>query len=211
MASFDTSYSLVMRHEGGYANVAGDKGGMTYKGIARNFQPGWGGWVIVDEWRASKGGELPRNFTIPDTKLEAAVRGFYQGLWNKSMAGHFRSQDIANLYFDFYVHSAQAVREVQKVLMRNGHAIKVDNAPGWQTINAINGERDQAALHDQIKYARLDYLKAIAAQGSNMQFYQGWLARIMQFPDLSAGQAAGIGAVVLALLVAGLYFIFTQK
>ena len=37
MAEFETAYYLTNKIEGGYANDQDDKGGETYRGIARNF------------------------------------------------------------------------------------------------------------------------------------------------------------------------------
>ena len=40
-----------MKDEGGYVlhEVPGDTGGMTYAGIARNKNPQWNGWALVDK------------------------------------------------------------------------------------------------------------------------------------------------------------------
>jgi len=40
-----------MQDEGGYVlhEVPGDTGGMTYAGIARNKNPQWPGWALVDK------------------------------------------------------------------------------------------------------------------------------------------------------------------
>lgn len=48
MADFLQAYESMIRNEGGYTlhTVAGDRGGMTYAGIARNFHPNWPGWAL---------------------------------------------------------------------------------------------------------------------------------------------------------------------
>lgn len=48
MADFHTAYGPIKHFEGGWCNVAGDAGGETYAGIARNFFPGWEGWKFID-------------------------------------------------------------------------------------------------------------------------------------------------------------------
>ena len=35
--------------EGAFANVVGDKGGITFKGIARTYNARWDGWRIIDK------------------------------------------------------------------------------------------------------------------------------------------------------------------
>ena len=208
MAAFDPIFSRVLRHEGYYANLSGDQGGMTYAGIARNFQGSWQGWKIIDQVIAMRGGtDLPNNHYINDPLLDQYVRDFYLELWRKSMAGTIQNQDIAHLYFDFYVHSRKAIREVQKVLVSMGYQIATDNKPGNATIFAINSHPDPAGLHDAIKRQRISYLNEISAYGSNAQFLPGWLARLADFPDLSAPQKTiAIGAIIVVSLI-GLYLL----
>lgn len=42
MADFNPAFEAMIKDEGGYVlhNVEGDRGGMTYAGIARNMNPG---------------------------------------------------------------------------------------------------------------------------------------------------------------------------
>lgn len=47
--NFLKSYDILIKHEGGYVNDPDDKGGETYKGIARKFNPDWKGWKIIDK------------------------------------------------------------------------------------------------------------------------------------------------------------------
>ena len=59
MADFLQAFESMIRNEGGYKlhSVEGDRGGMTYAGIARNFHPNWPGWAAIDAG------------DIPDTEL----------------------------------------------------------------------------------------------------------------------------------------------
>lgn len=188
MAVFDPIFTQVMKHEGFYANLAGDKGGMTYAGIARNFHGSWQGWPIIDQVIDMNGGrDLPNNHYINDPLLDQYVRDFYLGIWQKSLAGYIHNQAIAHIYFDFYVNSRMAVKEVQKVLQSLGHRLSADNIPGNITLSAINNHPDQAALHDAIKETRRAYYYKIASYDQNAQFLQGWLKRLSDFPTLSTG------------------------
>ena len=213
MRSFDPIFTQILRHEGYFANLSGDKGGMTYAGIARNFNPSWYGWRIVDSAITKNGGlNLPNNYRINDATLDQYVRDFYLEKWRKSMAGNIRNQQIAHLYFDFYIHSGKAVREVQEVLLRLGHRIAVDNIPGPQTIGAINSHADQAALHDAIKAHRISYLHEISKYGSNANFLPGWLARLADFPALSmpSKNTTIVVGSFLALVITG-YMLYKKK
>ena len=40
--------NLIYKSEGGYANMEGDSGGETYKGISRKWFPKWEGLKIID-------------------------------------------------------------------------------------------------------------------------------------------------------------------
>ena len=44
MATFDPAFDKMIRNEGGFklTNIAGDRGGQTYAGIARNVHPDCG-------------------------------------------------------------------------------------------------------------------------------------------------------------------------
>ncbi|NDF50116.1 MAG: surface-binding protein, partial [Betaproteobacteria bacterium] len=50
MADFAPAYEAMIRNEGGYVlhDVPGDRGGQTYAGIARNMNPRWPGWALID-------------------------------------------------------------------------------------------------------------------------------------------------------------------
>ena len=49
MADFLQAFESMIRNEGGYKlhSAEGDRGGMTYAGIARNFHPTWPGWAAM--------------------------------------------------------------------------------------------------------------------------------------------------------------------
>ena len=57
--AFSQAFAATMQHEGGYANVQGDKGGETYMGISRVYWPSWPGWPVIDDWRAERINALP--------------------------------------------------------------------------------------------------------------------------------------------------------
>ena len=49
MADFKEAFELTLAHEGGYVKDPDDRGGETYKGIARRYNPGWSGWARIDK------------------------------------------------------------------------------------------------------------------------------------------------------------------
>lgn len=114
MAEFLAAHRKTAVSEGGYANVSGDRGGETYKGIARNFWPKWAGWVIVDKHKP-----LKHNAKIKDTELESLVNQFYKrNFWDVLSGDAIDDQETAYKLYDFGVTSGQprSVTQIQKVL-----------------------------------------------------------------------------------------------
>ena len=72
MASFKAQYNELIKREGNYhSGVIGgkvDKGGETYRGIARKYNPDWAGWKIIDSLK-SKGAIAFNSEIHADNKL----------------------------------------------------------------------------------------------------------------------------------------------
>lgn len=206
MADFLTAYrTYIEPNEGGYSNVPQDKGGETYAGIARAFHPKWEGWTIIDMKKSRyKDGVIPRNTKFPD--IQFLVERFYRDMWDRNYFGQIHSQDIANLLFDYYVHSGSyAVKAIQKLA-----GAVTDGVMGPKTIQAINTYPNQARLHDNLKAQREAFLESlIKADPSQEVFRGGWMARIARFPDLLSpgGTAAIIGFAAIALV----FFLMAQS
>lgn len=112
MADFKIAYKRTAKSEGGWNHVAGDRGGETYKGIARKFWPEWLGWKLVD---AAK--PLKHNQVIKSAPLDNLVMDFYKkNFWNPVQGDHLRFQDFANELYDMAVNSgtSTAIRTAQK-------------------------------------------------------------------------------------------------
>lgn len=183
MASFDIAYHIVHGNEGGYANVANDKGGETYCGISRRWHPTWGGWLLVDMWKAANG--MPRRgaFLSIDGLVEE-VLGFYRNTWDDLSGDQLRNQDVANQMYDFATGTGKAVQIMQNVLIGMGFPLKADNAFGPKTLAAIN-QADPATFYNRLKAARIAYYHYLVAQDATQEVHlAGWLARANRFLDL---------------------------
>jgi lysozyme family protein len=215
MASFDIAYTRFVKPiEGGYANIAADKGGETYAGIARKYWPKWSGWPYIDSVKASNGGKIKWNTKFP--QLDSAVTAFYKVMWDKNYFGYIQSQDVANILFDWYVNSGGSAFDtrpeetygIQEILNKwFGKNISADGAMGMQTVNAINSV-DSAKLNNIIIEQRkvfYDYL--VKHNSSQSTFYKGWLDRLSKFPTL---KAAGVSIGIIAVIAIGIYFAFSQ-
>lgn len=202
-ALFPPSYSLVRKHEGYYLNDPKDLGGETYAGVARKIWPSWSGWAVVDAWKRKMGRSLNTNEALPaESGIEAHVERFYNDRWNASKAGLIDDQDVANIFFDFYILAAKAVATFQEVLRDLGQSVSVDNVPGSQTMAAANAV-NPAALYQKYKEARIQYHHDRVNSGAvSASFLPGWIKRTMDFPDKAVPIAIG------GVLVAGTVLFF---
>lgn len=177
MADFDRAYGEVLKNEGGYVNHPADRGGETYKGIARNMQKGWAGWAIIDreKTQAMFPSRLEQN-----QELQSLVRGFYRTqFWNVVRGDAITHQSVANMLFDFSVNMgiSAGVQLVQRACVILGKAISVDGVVGGGTLNAVNSlvARDLVQVIKACAAAR--YLQLVEGRIQNRAFIKGWLNR----------------------------------
>ena len=93
MAQFEKHIEKLIVKEGGYKliNVKNDRGGQTYAGIARNFNPEWDGWDYVDS-----GQPVPKS----------AVHAYYKrNYWDALKLDDVRSDATAEVMFSCCVLS----------------------------------------------------------------------------------------------------------
>jgi len=200
---FEQAIKETLAHEGYYANHANDKGGETYRGIARNYHPTWEGWPIVDREKKILG-PLKNNHKVDHPLIEGYVIKFYkQKFWDKIHLDKVKDPNMQHIIFDAYVNSGgNGIKVLQNTLNKSfGKNLKVDGAQGLQTIAAINSVNPQS-LFNAYKQAREDYYRQIA-HGKNSVFLKGWLNRINSFNYA----AVGIGLVSLAALGVGGFFL----
>ncbi|MCU4158377.1 hypothetical protein J1N10_20565 [Carboxylicivirga sp. A043] len=179
MKTFDELFDGVIKHEGYYANVEGDRGGETYMGVARNLHPDWEGWQYIDAYKETYG-KIPWNFKIDVPQLTQLVKDFYKQTFYK----RFKVDDISNgslqeIIFDWCVNSGVwGARGVQRVLNQFFDAdLKMDGIIGKMTLTAIANCQPKE-LFGEIKKARIRYYHKIAKKGKNHLFLEGWLNRI---------------------------------
>lgn len=114
MADFIIAYKKTGGFEGGWNHVKNDRGGETYKGIARKYWPKWEGWKIVDKKKPLRHGAI-----IRDPELEKLVQGFYKKqFWDIVSGDDIEDQDTANTLYDFGVNAGQgrSIQNIQIVL-----------------------------------------------------------------------------------------------
>lgn len=164
MAEFAPIYERMILDEGGYrlTNVAGDRGGMTYAGIARNRHPGWVGWSYIDK------GETPPT---------ALVREFYRSqFWNPIRGDQIVNQIVANDVFNFAVNAGigPAVKLAQITV-----GVASDGVVGPVTLAALNkvDPHDFNKAYALAKIAR--YRDIVQRDRSQSKFLLGWINRTL--------------------------------
>lgn len=179
MVNFEPAFKLLMLYEGGYANNKKDKGGETYRGIARNYWPEWVGWKLIDhikEYEATRLNKLNRIMEQSES-LNECVKMFYQKeFWNKNNLNLIDEQSVANFLLDFFVNSGFGVSIIQKLV-----DVETDNVCGSKTIKAINDFCNKLGLKEALSemvQARVSYLKSLA--GFNV-FGDGWIRRAKSY------------------------------
>lgn len=196
--AFSPAYAIVKVNEGGYVNDPVDKGGETYAGIARNIFGSWEGWSIIDAKKYRYANKIiPTNEKFTD--LDFLVTRFYQGLWDKYRYGEINSQPIANLMFDFSVHSGagNANKAIQKIL-----GITADGVMGSGTIAAINKANEQQT-YSALLAARKAFLEKVITNNAGYEkFRAGFAKRLAQFEQFIT-TPGGMGTGVIAVLAIG--------
>lgn len=164
MADFLPAFETMIVSEGGYVlhNVAGDRGGMTYAGIARNMNPKWQGWALIDAKEA-----VPAQM----------VRDFYrENYWNPMQGDQIASQAIAQTIFDFNVNAGAVARKLAQLVV----GTTPDGVFGEKTLAALNAyDPDKFVMaYALAKIAR--YRDIVTRDRSQSKFLLGWINRTLQ-------------------------------
>ncbi len=189
MADFNLVYARLKPIEGGYVNDSTDRGGETYKGISRKWNPKWEGWKIVDQLRLEPG--FPKNLEN-HPGLGQKVSAFYA-------ANHFDIHNLIDLndqnaaweIFDISVNMgatvaaeiAQRAINLMNDNQRLWKDVPVDGKIGPGTIAALN----KAKAFPGMLVATLNifqgwkYVQICEKDRSQEKFFRGWIGqRIMK-------------------------------
>ena len=188
MAEFSLALTETLSHEAGYVYHPSDRGGETYKGIARNFHGSWIGWKRIDQYKVSA--------TFPDILEEDAaiggwVRDFYRNkFWNPVAGDVIKDQGLAVFMFDMAVHigTGKAVEFLQRALNlfnREGKLyadLVVDGDIGPATLKAITKyymREGPGSLFKALIVLRGNYyVEVTERREKNEAFIRGWLNRL---------------------------------
>lgn len=191
MTRFEIAYEITRANEGGYHGGTGvnaaDRGGETFKGIARKIWPAWAGWPVIDRMKQST--DFPMN-ALTDPVLGNMVRMFFKSnFWDVNRLSEIQSQAVANELFDSGVNCGArlAARWLQKslnYLNRGGQTwddLKMDGIIGRRTVNTFNSRTavDKVAVFNIINILQgKHYLDLIDRDSSQETFLRGWITRV---------------------------------
>lgn len=195
MSDFQEAYAPVKEFEGGWCNVAGDAGGETYAGVARNFFPEWEGWQLIDSAKTHPSfKESPRSFSkhlATITGLEEYVTAFYRKYWWDSMGlGEF-PQNVANEMFEQAVNLGKGGQG--KILQRLCNAMNYynsavmfpdlveDGVAGKKTMSAfkmiLKVRKSEDVVHALNALQGAKYIGIAANSVVHRKFLSGWMTR----------------------------------
>lgn len=169
MADFEPAFERMIRNEGGYVlhEVAGDRGGQTFAGIARKFHPSWQGWDIIDQ-----NPDDPQN-----PQLTEFVRDFYKiHFWDRIKGDDIESQAIASTIFDFSVNAGIRIGSKLAQIVVGATA---DGIIGDKTVAVINqAEPDLFQAHYALAKVKR-YSDIVTRNPSQKKFLLGWINRTL--------------------------------
>jgi len=163
VSDFQPAYEAMIRAEGGYVlhNVHGDRGGLTYAGIARNMNPKWPGWALIDA-----GQDVPAQM----------VRDFYKAnYWDNIGGDQLQHQVTAQTIFDFHVNAGRPARVLAQLVV----GVTPDGAFGARTLAALDAyDPDKFVLaYALAKIAR--YRDIVTRDRTQQKFLLGWINRTL--------------------------------
>jgi len=193
VADFGAAYSKTMSHEGGYVDDPTDRGGETYKGIARRYNPDWVGWQRIDSYRDSPDFPqvLEEEIDLPDE-----VESFYKAqYWDKFLGDEIEHGAVAQELFDTAVNMGvhRAVKFLQvslSILNRNGSLfadLVDDGVFGAKTLASLrNYQRtDSVALLLKVMNVLqgMHYIEYMRKSPEQEKFARGWFTRVSLGPE----------------------------
>ena len=168
MASFNAAFKHILEQEGGWqlTNNPDDRGGMTFAGITRRWNPDWTGWKLIDQG-ASEANE----------DLHERTRWLYlEKYWKPLRLDMVNDLGIALDIFSCCVLSSQ-----RKAVILTQIAVKVkpDGVIGPKTIEAIN--KMSLELWDlRFCLARIiRYRDIVTKDKTQRKWFLGWVNRAL--------------------------------
>lgn len=174
--NFEQSLKKVSIAEGKWTNNKYDSGGITACGIARNANPDWGGWKIIDRY-FERGLSLQQTEKIcrADAQFMALVNALYRGkYWNTAQCPYVPEL----LKYPMFSCAVNCGHKIAIILLQRAAGVKDDGIFGKITRTTCNS-LPQRELCERFYTKWENYYKAIVKNKPSQQvFLKGWLNRI---------------------------------
>ncbi len=195
MTKFEIAYKPLKAFEGGYVNDPADRGGETYKGIARNFWKEWAGWSIIDSLKTDPsfkaGARAFTSFLSQNDELERLVNSFYKEEWWDKLLLENLPQSLGSEIFEQAINCgiSSTVKKVQTAcnalnFKKNTSLftdLVVDGVMGNKTIDAlmlVQKEFGEHTLFHILNALQIHhYINIASNKASQRKFIRGWLTR----------------------------------
>lgn len=187
MADFEVAFNITDVSEGRYDNDPDDRGGETYRGRARRFNPEWAGWKIIDSMKARK--DFPKCLDA-NVELQNLVKDSYRQIeWNGIAGDKLPNQAIANEVYDNAVNmgvkkSIEYLQRTINTLNRNQRDypdIKVDGTIGNQTHEALKTcikKKGIAMVLNVINGFQVKHYLTLMERNPTDEKWVGWFKRV---------------------------------
>jgi len=189
MIEFERSYNLILEYEGGYSNDPLDKGGETYKGIARRYSKTWAGWMMIDSMKIDK--HFPANLINNNVLTQLVKKHYREKYWDVLLLDEVVSQSLADELFDISVNmgphrAAKFLQVALNVLNRNEKNyfdIVEDGDIGSKTIDALKMYFTKDTTEYLVKVINIlqgnHYIEFMKKSPEQERFARGWLNRVI--------------------------------
>lgn len=172
--NFQLAFERINRFEGYYVNHPRDKGGETYRGVARNFNHQWLGWIRVDDYK--KDHSIRWNQQIKTADF--LVLDYYLDIWIKEGFDKIQDRDLAIYVFEFRIHGNAAVRVMRKLLVEKGAILPINNKIDSVFITNINFLPPKLYIKD-LRKKRIKYYNDIVRRDTTQRiFLKHWKSRV---------------------------------
>lgn len=188
MANFDAYFPSLLRNEGNYCdNPKDSSGGETYQGIARNKNPNWSGWSIIDAVKKKNGLTSPVGQShwpslnaelVPNATLSASVKQLYRAMyWNCMGLDGVHSQSVAEQMADHGVNAGpvRPVKMVQYLLSTlYDKPVATDGVMGPATLAALNSVTPSLFYGSLVEMRKAFYYYLAGAALTSTPHLAGW-------------------------------------
>ena len=220
MARFDLFFPKLMESEGGYQNDPSDRG---------NYVCADRGWakVINNQFLCPKTGKralsIGTNYGIAAPVLAkflkrvpsvaqmkalnlATVKKIYKfRFWDVLKGDRIADQNVAEIFIDHSINRGRgnATKLLQKILNGLGSKLVIDGAFGPLSLAAVNGT-NAIDLYNMYRIGRIkDYENLAALVPRLRKFLNGWINRVLSFPDFLKRVTTGKKKILVGIFIFG--------